>query len=95
MQVILSPHNFGRYHLAGEETLIGTPAVPIAAFADFSYKVAAAFAGNSAVYPLSLMNEPYDSKGMWKQTAQTGLDAIRNADRERLVLAPGDQWSEA
>ena len=43
MQVILSPHNFGRYHLAGEETLIGTPAVPIAAFADFSYKVAVAF----------------------------------------------------
>jgi endoglucanase len=95
MRVILSPHNFGRYRLDGKETLIGTAAVPIQAFADFSYKVAAAFVGNDAVYALSLMNEPHDSKGMWRRTAQAGLAAIREADRERLVLAPGDQWSEA
>jgi endoglucanase len=95
MRVILSPHNFGRYRLDGKETAIGTAGVPIEAFADFSYKVAAAFVGNDAIYALSLMNEPHDSNGMWKQTAQAGLDAIREADRERLVLAPGDQWSEA
>ena len=95
MRVILSPHNFGRYLLNGNETLIGTAGVPIGAFADFSYKVSKAFAGDDAVYALSLMNEPHDSNGMWKQTAQAGLDAIRRADRERLVLAPGDQWSGA
>ncbi len=95
MRVILSPHNFGRYFLNGEETLIGTAGVPIEAFADFSQKVAAAFAGNNAVYALSLMNEPHDSQGLWKQTAQAGLDAIRAADHERLVLAPGDEWSGA
>ncbi len=95
IRVIPSPHNFGRYRLGGNETLIGTAGVPIDAFADFSHKVAAAFAGNDAVYALSLMNEPHDSNGMWKQTAQAGLDAIRKADRTRLVLAPGDQWSEA
>jgi endoglucanase len=95
MRVILSPHNFGRYRVDGKTTLIGTAKVPIEAFADFSYKVAAAFAGDDAIYALSLMNEPHDSGGMWKQTAQAGLDAIRRADRERLVLAPGDQWSEA
>jgi endoglucanase len=95
MRVILSPHNFGRYFLNGEETLIGTAGVPIEAFADFSHKVAAAFAGNNAVYALSLMNEPHDSQGLWKQTAQAGLDAIRAADHERLVLAPGDEWSGA
>ena len=95
MRVILSPHNFGRYRLHGVETLIGTAAVPIAAFADFSHKVAAAFRGDEAVYALSLMNEPHDSQGLWKRTAQAALDAVRAADRDRLVLAPGDQWSEA
>jgi endoglucanase len=95
MRVILSPHNFGRYYLRGDETLIGTEGVPIEAFADFSGKVAAAFTGNSAIYALSLMNEPHDSRGLWKQTAQAGLNAIRAADRDRLVLAPGDAWSGA
>jgi endoglucanase len=95
MRVILSPHNYGRYPIDGKATLIGTPAVPIEAFADFSYRVATAFAGNDAIYGLSLMNEPHDSNGMWKKTAQAGLDAIRRTDRERLVLAPGDQWSGA
>src|SRR5262245_58250205 len=60
-----------------------------------SYKVANAFVGNDAVYGLSLMNEPHDLNGMWKKIAQAGLDAIRRTDRERLVLAPGDQWSGA
>lgn len=95
MRVILSPHNYGRYFLNGNEMLIGTAGVPIEAFADFSHKVAAEFAGDDAVYALSLMNEPHGSKGLWKQTAQAGLDAIRAADRERLVLAPGDEWSGA
>lgn len=95
MRVMLSPYNFGRYFLNGKATLIGTGQVPIAAFADFSYKVAKAFAENNAVYALSLMNEPYDSGGMWKQVAQAGLDAIRRADRTRMVLAPGDQYSGA
>jgi endoglucanase len=95
MRVILSPHNYGRYFLGGKEILIGTPSVPIAAFADFSQKVAAAFVGDTAVYGLSLMNEPHDSQGLWKETAQTALDAIRRADTKRLVLAPGDGWSGA
>ena len=95
MRVIISPHNYGRYRIAGKEIPIGSASVSIGAFADFSNKVAAAFAGNAGVYALSLMNEPHDFNGMWKQIAQAGLNAIRNADRQRLVLAPGDQWSEA
>jgi endoglucanase len=95
MRVILSPHNFGRYVIGGNDVLIGTSGIPIAAFADFSRKVAAAFAGNAGIYGLSLMNEPHDSKGLWKHTAQAGLDAIRSVDRDRLVLAPGDDWSGA
>ena len=92
IQIILSPHNFGRYIHDGTDTLIGTSGVPISAFVDFSNKVARAFAGNGAIYGLNLMNEPHDSRNLWKQTAQAGLDAIRRADGSRLVLAPGDQW---
>jgi len=95
MRVIISPHDFGRFRLAGKETLIGTPGVPIKAFADFWSKLAAEFAGDNAVYAFSLMNEPHDSDGLWKKTAQAGLDAIRSADPKRLVLVPGDQWSDA
>lgn len=95
MRVILTPTNFGRYFINGEQVLIGTTRVPIESFADFSHKVAAAFAGDPAVYALSLMNEPHDSNGLWKQAAQAGLDAIRTADRDRVVLAPGDEWSGA
>lgn len=95
MRVILSPHNFGRYLIGGKSSLIGTAAVPIEAFADFCNKVAAAFAGDDVVYALSLMNEPHDLNGLWKSAAQAGLNAIRKADADRLVLAPGDQWSGA
>jgi endoglucanase len=95
VRVILSPHNFGRYRINGKPILIGTGNVSISSFADFSHRVAAAFAGDDVIYGLSLMNEPHDSQGLWKQTAQAGLDAIRQADPARLVLAPGDQWSSA
>ena len=95
LKVILSPHNFGRYIHEGEETLIGTEGVSIEAFADFCNKVAQAFSGNDAIYGLSLMNEPHDSQNRWKQAAQAALDGVRRADRNRLVLVPGDQWSSA
>jgi hypothetical protein len=63
VQVILSPHNFGRYLLDRKSSLIGTAGVPVKAFVDFSYKVAKAFAGNDAIYALSLMNEPQTACG--------------------------------
>jgi endoglucanase len=95
MRVILSPHNYGRYFIDGKEALIGTARLPFAAFADFSRKIAAAFAGNNAVYALSLMNEPHDTHGLWMPAAQAAFQAIRYVDHDRLVLIPGDGWSSA
>jgi endoglucanase len=95
MQIILSPHNFGRRFHEGKQTLIGTDGVAVEAFADFFNKVAQAFAGNDAIYGLSLMNAPHDSHNLWKQTAQAALDGIRRVDRNRLVLVAGDEWSGA
>jgi len=95
MRVIPEPHNFGRYVLDDREILIGTGGVSIEAFADFCRRMAGAFADNDGVYGQSLMNEPHDSQGLWKRTAQAGLNAIRSIDSKLLVLAPGDQWSGA
>jgi endoglucanase len=95
MKVILSPHNYGRYSIDGKFALIGSGQVPIDAFADFWRRLTTEFAGDATVYAVSLMNEPHDSGGLWKSVAQAGLEAIRRIDRQRLVLAPGDQWSGA
>jgi endoglucanase len=95
MRVILDPHNYGRYPLNGNDTLIGTSGVPNEAFADFWKRLTKEFVGEKAIYGFSLMNEPHDSKGLWKASAQAGVDAIRSVDRDRLILAPGDQWSGA
>jgi endoglucanase len=95
IRVLLSPHNYGRYSVAGKQIRIGSAEVPDAAFADFWRRMAAAFRNAPDVYAFSLMNEPFDMNGTWKRSAQVGLDAIRSVDASRLVLAPGDQWSGA
>jgi endoglucanase len=95
MRLIPSPHNFGRYSLQGKPTLIGSAEVPDAAFGDFWKRTASAFAGESAVYAFSLMNEPHDMNGAWSRAAQVGLDAIRSIEAQRLVLIPGDHWTGA
>jgi endoglucanase len=95
MKLILSPHNYGRYRLDGQAFLIGTPRVPREAFADFWRRLATQFKGETAIWAFGLMNEPHDMNGSWKAVAQSGLDAIRSADANRLVLVPGDAWSEA
>jgi hypothetical protein len=50
--------------------------------------------GVLSLHNYGLMNQPHDSRGMWKQIAQAGGNAIRNADRGRLMRAPGDDGAE-
>jgi endoglucanase len=95
MRLILSPHNFGRYSLHGKPTVIGGEEVPYTAFGDFWKRTASAFAEEPAVYAYSLMNEPHDMNGAWRNAAQAGLDAIRSIEPQRLVLVPGDHWTGA
>ena len=95
MSVIVSPHNYARYRIGGEEKLIGSPEVPVEAFTDFWIKLATVMKDERAVAALSLMNEPHDTNGTWKKTAQAGIDAIRTVDRAHIILVPGDAWSGA
>jgi len=91
MGVILSPHNFARYHGA----VIGTPAVPHAAFEDFWRRLASHYRDQPAVHAYNLVNEPHDTGGLWPAAAQAGVDGIRAADRARPILVPGEQYTNA
>ncbi len=95
MQVILDPHNYGRYRLNGTLYLIGSSQVPASAFTDFWRKLADHYKNETAIYAFSLMNEPHDTNGTWPATAQAGLDGVRNSDMTHPVLVPGDGWSGA
>jgi len=91
MQVILDVHNYARYY--GE--VIGSAAVPNAAFADFWRKLAGHYQGESAIWAYGLMNEPHDTGGLWPAAAQAGADGIRAVDRAHTLLVAGDCWSGA
>ncbi|HEY9856109.1 MAG TPA: cellulase family glycosylhydrolase [Stenomitos sp.] len=104
MHVVLEPHNRAHRYIrvpgATGITMaafhpIGSPEVPTAAFSDFWKKMAAHYKGNQAVYAVSLTDEPHDMQGLWPAAAQAGMDGVRAADPDRLVLVGGDGWSNA
>jgi len=89
MKVILDMHNYDRYN----GSVIGTTTVPNAAFQDVWRKLAAHYAGNSAIYGYGLMNEPHDTGGLWPASAQAATDAIREVDSSTWIIVAGDNWS--
>jgi endoglucanase len=91
MRVIIDIHNFARY----QGQLIGTVAVPVAAFADLWRRLAEHYRAVSAVWAFGLMNEPHDTGGRWASIAQAGVDGVDSADPARTVLVSGDGWSSA
>ncbi|MEO1986571.1 MAG: glycoside hydrolase family 5 protein [Martelella sp.] len=91
MVVILDPHNYARYR--GE--VIGSPNVPVAAFADFWKRLGSVFANDEDVI-FGLMNEPHDIEAAeWLTAANAALKSIRDIGAGNLVLVPGTAWSGA
>lgn len=89
--VIIDPHNFARYN--GQ--LVGSTAVPNAAFADFWSRVGQHYAGNSRVI-FGLMNEPHDMPTeQWRDAANAAIAAIRAAGAHQLILVPGNAYTGA
>ena len=84
MFVILDVHNYAKYH--GE--LIGTDAVPLAAFGDLWRRLADVFKDNPAVYGYGLMNEPGPCD--WASAAQVAIDAIRQVDMATRIYVAND-----
>jgi len=88
---ILDVHNYARYY--GE--VIGTEAVPTAAFAEFWSKLALEFKDNPLVI-FGLMNEPYKIKTeQWLSAANAAIAAIRKTGARNLILVPGNRYSGA
>lgn len=91
LTVILDLHNYAEYR--GDR--IGAGVVNAEALGDFWQRLTPYFAANDRVV-LGLMNEPADILAKtWFEAAQVGLNAIREAGSDQLVLVPGTIWTGA
>lgn len=89
--VLLDPHNFARY---GRD-VVGTEALPNAAFADFWARLAALYAGNPRVF-FGLMNEPHGMlTEQWVAAANAAIAAIRKTGATNPIFVPGNAFSGA
>lgn len=113
--VVISPHGYGRYQpfctdysgwAEAHDNEIGSPAVPVTAFADFWARLANRYKNNPNVL-YGLMNEPHrmgpDHDGndpigggeLWAGICQIVVDAIRQVDPVKTIVVPGYGWSSA
>jgi endoglucanase len=91
LNVILDPHNFGKY--GGQK--IGSAAVPDAVFDDFWAQLATHYQGNDKVI-FGLMNEPNAIPATtWAHSAQSAVNAIRATGADNLILVPGTAFTGA
>ena len=89
--VILDPHNYARYN----GNVIGSGAVPRAAFTDFWNRLATVFRNEPHVI-FGLMNEPNSMPTEdWLLAANAGIAGIRNAGAPQWILVPGNAWTGA
>jgi endoglucanase len=89
VDVLIDLHNYARY----ERQLLGSEAVPASAFFDVWQKLARAVSSHKALHAYGLMNEPYNTKGLWHQVAQSGVDGIRSVDRIHRIYVAGERFS--
>jgi Cellulase (glycosyl hydrolase family 5)/FG-GAP-like repeat len=91
--VVIDLHNFGRY----DGQVIGSTAVPIAAFQQFWTLMAGALADHPAIWGFGIMNEPHDigSAQVWPMAAQAAADGIRSTGAEQAIIVAGDGWGGA
>ena len=99
MQVIVEPWDANSGGGAGGARwrggVVGSVAVPTAAFADFWSKMAGNFKGNPRV-SYGLINEPNDMSTMsWWASAQAAITAIRGAGSTQRIFVPGNGYSAA
>jgi endoglucanase len=85
--VLLDVHNFGRYR----REALGSPKVPIHAFADLWSRLAEKFPGGRVMF--GLMNEPHDqSAADWRSAVDAAVTAIRKTGAKNAVFIMGADW---
>jgi endoglucanase len=99
MRVIVEPWQSNAASGAGgamwRGSLVGSAAVPVAAWSDFWTKMAAVFAGNPRVR-FGLVNEPNNMSTLaWWGIAQAGIDAIRAGGATQRIYVPGTGYTAA
>lgn len=90
VKVILDAHNRGSAY----GSTIGSPELPISAFADFWGRMAQHYAGNENIM-YGLMGEPIMSATTWLAAANAAIAAIRAQGVTETVLVPGVDWDSA
>ena len=99
MRVIVEPWDSNSSGGAGgaryRGNVVGSGAVPTAAFADFWSRMATIFLANPKV-EYGLINEPNDMSTMsWFSAAQAAITAIRNTGALQRIYVPGNGYSAA
>ncbi len=99
MRVIIEPWGSNTAGGAGgaryRGNVVGSAAVPNAAFANFWSRIATTFAGNARVQ-YGLINEPNDMSTMaWFSAAQAAVTAIRATGSTQRIYVPGNGYSAA
>jgi endoglucanase len=99
MRVIIEPWQADSFGNAGGPRwrggLVGSVAVPTAAFADFWGKMAAIF-NNNALVSYGLVNEPNNMSTLsWFASAQAAITAIREAGSTQRIFVPGNGYTAA
>lgn len=85
--VLLDVHNGGRYR----HKALGSPQVPIRAFADLWSRLADKFAGGRVMF--GLMNEPHDqSAADWRSAVDAAIIAIRKTGAKNTIYIMGTDW---
>jgi len=113
LEVIVDVHDYGRYNFnwaadikangnatpntGSSEFTIGSPTVPVSAFADLWMKLATALKGTPGLGYYDIMNEPYNmgDATVWPTAAQAAVNAIRAVDMNTQILVEGTQWASA
>jgi poly(3-hydroxybutyrate) depolymerase len=99
MRVIVEPWDSNSSGGAGgaryRGNVVGSGAVPTAAFADFWSRMATIFLANPKV-EYGLINEPNDMSTMsWFSAAQAAIAAIRNTGATQRIYVPGNGYTAA
>jgi endoglucanase len=101
-QISIVPQNYGRYTMNGTVCIIDNPCngssvlVTGADLADFWSKMAAVFKDEPTVVAYDMMGEPHDmGAGNWNTISQKVVNAIRTVDSKKLIMVPGDYYSNA
>jgi hypothetical protein len=98
LQVVLDCHNYGGYYLFGQRAAIGSPQLPVRAFADLWRRLSLAFGSERGVLGYTLMNEPAEmgSAAAWEAASRAAVAAVRSTgDRKRIFVSSyhwGGMW---